>query len=440
MSEFQFTGGHTPEPDKADNTPLEEPVEMPVEQPEDISSEDNVFDFSQLCADKISAQNSIDSDADSAPYEPASAPKKPAKRKKKKGNPVAVLIKILAILIAAILLAMGIILAMRDYLGIGKNEVVTLTVEQGMTTTQIAELLRDNNAISHPLFFKIYSKLKGYDGTYRAGVYQFNSDKGYDGIVAELQKGNNYATATVKIPESATVDDIIALLVENDVCTKQEFLSAMKDDYQYDFIKYIPIETVRYKFEGYLYPDTYEFFKSDVKNSAHLAIDKMLSNFNAKLPDNYLELVENLNKQYPDIETATGKITFNDVMSIASIVSLEANGFPDEASNVAAVFYNRLCWDEPKYLGSTPTYNYPDNRYNTNAPDDNDKTKDGYEGLPPGAQCNPTIDSIMGALQPTKNFKATYFVTDSDMKFYYNTSYKAHINTINDLKSKGKWA
>jgi cell division protein YceG involved in septum cleavage len=45
----------------------------------------------------------------------------------------------------------------------------------------------------------------------------------------------------------------------------------------------------------------------------------------------------------------------------------------------------------------------------------------------------------VGALQPTKNFKATYFVTDSDMKFYYNSSYKAHLNTINKLKDQGKW-
>lgn len=462
MSDFNFTGGHTPEPlPQQDMLPEVDIVipEKPQEEPateeviDDInSSSDDVVDFTEWCNYKRPEPQAEQINTPPIEEKRPAAPRRSAKGGKgKKAAPkkglskgcLSFIITAAVILVASVSIAAYAVSAARDYLGINKSTVVTITVEPGMTAGEIADLLKDAGAIDNAGFFKLYSKLKGYDSIYRAGTYQFNTQIGYDGIVNQLKTGNNFKTVTIKIEETATVDEIIALFEENDICTRDEFIDAMDNgNYQYDFIKYIPMDRVRYRFEGYLYPDTYEFFTSEKKGAAKLAIDKMLNNFSSKLPDNYLELVDQLNDQYPDIITAggeSGNITFHDVMSMASIVGLEANGFPNEASNVAAVFYNRLIWDEPKYLGSTPTYKYPDNRYNTNAPDDNDKTQDGYEGLPPGPQCNPTIDSIVGALQPTKNFKATYFVTDSDMKFYYNSSYKAHLNTINKLKDQGKW-
>ena len=116
---------------------------------------------------------------------------------------------------------------------------------------------------------------------------------------------------------------------------------------------------------------------------------------------------------------------------MASIVELEASASTNEMPKVAQVFYNRLNWDEPKLLGSSPTQKYPygNGRYDTN------KT----EGLPPGPLCSPSLSAIKAALFPDTSVKATYFVTDSDNVFYYNDSYAAHIRTINELKSKGKW-
>lgn len=354
--------------------------------------------------------------------------KKERKRKKKKNRTLRTIIWVVSIFAFASLFAYLLITVASDILGIGKDKICQITINEGMTTTQIADTLKDEGAINHPLVFRLYSKLKGYDGTYRYGTYEFNNSKGYDGIISDLQTGNTFETVMVRIPEKATIDEIIKILDENDVCTKAQFKEAMNDrDYHYEWVKGIPVETVRYRFEGYLYPDTYSFFVGESVDNAQRAIEKMLNNFNSKLPDDYNEQAEKLG------------YSFHEVMSMASIVELEANGFPDEASKVAAVFYNRLKWDEPKYLGSTPTYDYPDNRYNTNAPDGNDSTEDGYEGLPPGPQCSPSIASIEGALSPQKNFSSTYFVTDTDMKFYYTDSYNEHLNLINRLKSQGKF-
>ena len=50
--------------------------------------------------------------------------------------------------------------------------------------------------------------------------------------------------------------------------------------------------------------------------------------------------------------------TLHEVMTLASIVELEAGGSPEEMPNVAAVFYNRLKSDEYPKLQSSPTQKY----------------------------------------------------------------------------------
>ena len=115
---------------------------------------------------------------------------------------------------------------------------------------------------------------------------------------------------------------------------------------------------------------------------------------------------------------------------MASIVELEASGYPDEMAKVAQVFYNRLNWtDEPNMLGSTPTSDYIDSRYDTNK----------YEGLPPGPLCSPSSDAINAALNPDTSVKECYFVTDKNMKFYYKNSLDEHNELIERLKSEGLW-
>lgn len=369
------------------------------------------------------------------------------KRNKKRGGKkrfgLSTVIWIAAMLIVAVVLAGAILAGFTELFGIGKDNTCVVVIEQGMSTAQIAEVLKEEGAIEHPLMFRTYLKLKKQDGTLRHGAYQFNASLGYEGIVDVLQKGNEKETVTVRIPEGATVRTICALLEENNVCTADQFKSAMKKKtYTYDFVKEIPKDKVYYLLEGYLYPDTYEFFTGETEENAGFAIDRMLANFESKLL-----------KECPDYQEKIGQLSeygiesLNDVMSLASIVQLECNGFESEMPNVAAVFLGRLTWSEPHYLGSTPTFYYPDNRYNTNNyklydSDGNLVSEAGYEGLPPGAQCSVTIDAIQAVLNPNEDYigQYYYFVTDSNSKFYYNKTYKQHKATISDLVNKGLWA
>lgn len=332
---------------------------------------------------------------------------------------------LLAIVLTSVILAVGITTFLFDYLGLrlGKSGDVVVNIEKGMGVSKIAEELKDNGAINNPLSFRIYSKLKGNDANYKYGVYTFEADASYDEIADKLKnEGAKAESVKVTIPEQSSIDNIAAILQESGVCTAEDFKNVIRNDhFEYDFIKEIPEQSVYYRFEGYLFPDTYDFYSYDSAECARLAVDKMLSATDKKI---FTE--ENIK--------AAKKLgyTMHEVLTMASIVELEASGSPTEMSNVAAVFYNRLKWDEPKLLGSSPTMEYPygNGRYDTNK----------SEGLPPGPLCSPSINAFNASLNPTDNFGYTYFVTDRNMKFYYRSTLNEHYAIIRELKSKGLWA
>ena len=383
-------------------------------------------DFNYVIGDNGFDINSLEESNSDAPIFKAS---REAKKKQKKKRTVAKIrsaIWIIVIFAVSVILAASIMLFAVEYLGItfGNTAQCVVEIEKGMGTSQIAKELESSGAINSSFMFRVYSRLSGKDGSYQYGVYTFSNELGYSDIARKLQEeGATAKSVTVTIPEMSRMDQIMDILEKNGVCTKADFRNAvLNGTYEFDFVKDIPEEEVYYKFEGYLFPDTYDFYCYDSAECAELAILKMLENTNNKLTPEVRQKIEK------------SGYTIHEVLSMASIVELEASAYPEEMANVAAVFYNRLSWDEPKFLGSSPTAEYPfgNGRYNTNSPD-------GTEGFPPGPMCAPSLNAILAAVNPTENFSATYFVTDSDMKFYYNTSYSAHIKTINNLKAQGKW-
>lgn len=325
-------------------------------------------------------------------------------------------------LISAVIAAFVIILSF-DYLGIGRGseKTVLVDIEKGMSGKQIAQKLEDAEAINSAFMFRMYSKIKGYESDYKYGVYTFSNELGYESIASKLQKeGAKAQSVMVTIPEMATVDDIAKILDEAGVCTASDFKSAVKNaELNFEVIKEIPTKSVYYRLEGYLFPDTYDFYSYDSKECARLAVEKMVRTMDERFDADMLKKASDMG------------YSIHEILTMASIVELEAGGSPEEMSNVAAVFYNRLNWDEPKFLGSSPTIDYPhgNGRYDTNK----------NEGLPPGPLCSPSLNSIKAALNPTENFEYTYFVTDKSMKFYYNKTLAEHNATIKKLKADKNW-
>lgn len=364
----------------------------------------------------------------------AATGEKPEK-KRRKGSPSIVknIIWIVAIFAVSIGVAFGVIYVGADYLGLGfgRGKDQTIEIQPGSATSQIAEQLEEVGAVKCPLAFRLYSKIKKYDSQYKYGVYTFRTDAGYD-VIAEMlmNEGAKAETAKgVKIPEMATVDDIAQILADAGVCEKADFYNEIRNgEFDYDFVEEIPADSVYYRLEGYLYPETYDFYNYDSAECAHLAIEKMLATFEERVAGEVREKLDG-NSDY----------TFHELVTMASLIESEAGNAGDEdRSKVARLFFNRLegvNWEGPKYLQTDPSTKYypggnkKNRRYNTYE----------NEGLPPGPIGSPSLRSLKAAVNPTEGFTMTYFVTDSNGKFYYNDTLAAHNKIIAELKSKGLW-
>ena len=354
-------------------------------------------------------------------------------------------------------MAFGIIYAGADFMGIGfgRGEDTEMNIEVGTPASSIAEQLKESGAVKIPFLFRVYSKLNGYDSQFKYGLYTFNTESGYEALAQMLiNDGAKAESITVTIPEGTGINDYtknvngedvtvpgIATILENaGVCTKSDFLLALDEiDYNSKLLKNVNVGKTYHELEGYLFPETYEFFAFESKESAKLAVEKMVRESENRITEAMYKRAEELG------------YSMNEILTMASIIQLEAgiNAKTDEAKDrlsdnmkgVASVFYNRMDSSETGgTLGSSPTLFYGDSfkrddgRYNTQA--DNDFSA--IKGLPPGPICSPGIDAINAALYP-KTSDYLYFVTDSDGNFYFHKTIAEQNKTISELKKGNNW-
>ncbi len=363
------------------------------------------------------------------------------KKKKKMKGWLKVTIWIISIVAASVIASALIIVGTSEFLGIGPGRGVNCVVEisQGMSTSQIAYQLKESGAIGNEFAFRVYSKLKGNDGKYLYGVYTFNNEIGYSDLAEMLMtQGAKAETKTVVIPEGTGINDyvkningekvtvpgIATLLERAGVCSKQDFINALENtEYNYSVLAATQPEKTYYTLEGYLFPETYNFYSYDSKECAALAVERMLKETETRITD--------------AMRTRAAEMgyTMNEILTMASIIQMESGGNTTEAANVAAVFYNRLKSPDFATLGSSPTcyygdsFKYDDGRYDTYK----------VKGLPPGPLCSPGIAAINAALYPSENVPHYYFVTDSSGNFYYHMTLSEQQQTINRLKRENKW-
>lgn len=319
--------------------------------------------------------------------------------------------------IVAIGVAVGSFFAsgINDLLGASRSEKeVTITIDPNMSDRQIVKHLKEVGAIREPFFFTLYAKVTG--ATYKPGTYVIAGNADYE-LINNSLKGTANRIDTVKVTfiEGWTLEQFAAKLEENLVCDADEFLAAVNEEdfTNYKFIKAIPDADKRaYALEGYLFPDTYEFYKYSTPKTV---IRKILNNVN-----NYV-----LTKEVYDKAEALG-MTVDEVLTLASIIQKEVNN-KEDMGKVSSAFHNRLKnWGANAKLQSDVTY-----FYEQNVGKDYAGLYDTYVcvGLPIGPICNPSRMAIQAALNPTKT-NYYYFVSDVNGKTYYASTLDQHNKNI----------
>lgn len=368
--------------------------------------------------------------------------KKRGKRKaKKRSSAIKNIIWIFCIIVVSIVLGVTCIYAGADFLGLGfgRGDTVQMDIPMGSSTVAIAERLEESGAVKMPLLFRLYSKVKGYESQYKYGLYTFNTEAGYDEIADMLMNdGAKAESVKVTIPEGTGINDytknvngedvvvkgIATILEEKGVCSKADFIYALGEvKLDTKLLENCNEGKTYYTLEGYLFPDTYDFYAYDSAECAQMVVERMIAQTENKITDEMYKRADEMG------------YTMNEILTMASIIQMEAGQSVNEMANVAAVFYNRLDSSEFGTLGSSPTCYYGDSFRN----DDGRYNTYDVNGLPPGPLCSPGIDAIKAALYPTENSDYYYFVTDSQGNFYYHKTMAEQNATIAKLQQGGNW-
>lgn len=223
---------------------------------------------------------------------------------------------------------------------------------------------------------------------------------------------------TVMFPEGTSVSQMALMLEENGVCSASDFMAEANNPLNLEGFSFsIPNPNERsFLLEGYLFPDTYEFYRNE---SASSAIKRFLKNAELKFT--------------AEIRTECDKLgfTLDEILTLASIIQEEA-GNPVEMDKVSSVLHNRLqskrfprlqCDVATFYLRDYVKPYVDEARYNTLVDLYNTYN---CEGLPAGPITNPGIDAVKAALFPEES-DWYYFITDGDGVYHYAETWSEHL-------------
>lgn len=373
------------------------------------------------------------------PDEPVTAaPVKKVPVKAKKSQSIAgTYVFFIVVIVVSMLLSVYAVLCMNDVLAITKtNSTVTVTLNEPLDDMNKAvDILADNSLIKCKNFCKLFAKFRESqvgphyrngvyydDKTYEAGVYYLSGKMGLEGMLQTLQGTATTAeTVRVTFPEGITTAEVVDKLVAYEVCDKAALLSVIQTvDFSYSLVSDLEAkEEVPYRLEGYLFPDTYDFF---VGESASSVVKKFLANGDAKITEKYRERAKELG------------YTMDEIIVIASIIQYEA-GSTEQMKEISGVIHNRLS-DKANYpsLGCDSTADYIRNKVAPALSSTSAHTSDYYltyystdssstvVGLPAGPICNPGIDAINAALYPADN-DCYFFFHDNKAKLYTAKTY-----------------
>lgn len=297
------------------------------------------------------------------------------------------------------------------------NTSVYFQVRPGMTGDNIIKLLTEKNIIKSPLKFRMLAKLKGAEGKFQTGTYEFTTDMDSYAVIDMLTSGKT-STIRFTIPEGYTINEIADRLDKMGIVKASEFKKAAADYAPYPYMLFVPGQ--KYRAEGFLFPDTYEA-PSDA--SAKQILQLMTENFNNRLT---LEL--------RDLAAAKG-LSIYELVTFASLVEKEA-GADDERPVIAQVFHKRLEIFQP--LESDASVQYLLDAPKEDMMISDTKIESPYNtyrnyGLPLGPIANPGLNSLEAVLKPA-NTDYLYFVADRQGKSHFSRTYEDHLVEVNKYR------
>ena len=394
------------------------------------------------------------------------------KKKKKKDSPLWGIPHILVTVVwLAIIVVVGVSLGRTlwvccaDLMAFGKpDKAITITITDkevseapnGMKAVDIdgiAQKLADAGLIEHPDLFVLFATLTGKDQDISVGTFTLNSYYDYNAMINGMaHNAPAREIVTVLVPEGYNCAQTFALLEEKGVCTAKELeeyaANGELNDYWFlDGVK----RGSKYCLEGYLFPDTYDFYTND---DPRRVLEKFLNDFNYRFSDlmkeDFVEMQARYGKMlashgYSKDYIAENPLTMHQLVTLASIVERESSSGA-ESFDIASVFYNRLTnAKEYPFLDSDATVHYAIGDYfgkiktltsehlATNSPYN---TRGVQKGLPAGPICNPGIYSLYAVLDPNDTGYYYFLLNPKTGVHVFARTYAEHQKNVKDLGYK----
>jgi UPF0755 protein len=279
----------------------------------------------------------------------------------------------------------------------------------------IAKNLKSSGVIRSEFAFRLWQYLHR-GRSLKAGEYLFERPADSREVFRRIENGDVYIR-TVSIPEGFTMFDIALAVQEAGLGSGENFLKAAQSHTELVSDLAPGAKTL----EGYLFPDTYQFTRTQ----------------------SMTDLVASMVKRFRQVATELG--LSNDVqktVTMASIVEKET-AVAQERPEVASVYYNRLARNIA--LDADPTIIYGemllgifkgplrhedmqlDSLYNTYR----------HPGLPPGPIANPGREALAAAMHPAQT-DYLYFVADGAGGHRFSRSLEEHNRNIELLRKSLK--
>ena len=299
---------------------------------------------------------------------------------------------------------------------LAEGTIVTVTIPQGTAVAGIADILAEEGVVANAMTFRVAVRMAGADDSLMAGTYLMQAGMSNDEIIDMLQTGPpRQDVVTVTLPEGRSIDRMAVILDEHMSFSAEEFTTLGKTGAP-QFADEFPflVGAFNDSMEGYLFPDTYEFFE------------------NATAEDVIRQMLARFQDVWDSLDAPTGPaadMSHADLVTIASLVEMESS-LSRERPLVSSVIYNRLDINRKLQFCSTVQYLLPGEERQrlrlTYAQTEVPSPWNTYlnEGVPPGPISNPGREALDAALHPADT-DYIYFVltgTDGSQTFASNTA------------------
>ncbi|MDD5772457.1 MAG: endolytic transglycosylase MltG [bacterium] len=283
------------------------------------------------------------------------------------------------------------------------NKSIIITIPQSVSAREIIKILKSNRIIRNEFITRVFLKITGWDSSLLAGEYEFFSPLSTKEVLKKVHLGE-IKGIRITIPEGYTNVEIAELLASLKLVDKEKFVALSNKE------------------EGFLFPDTYYFYKGI---SEQKIIDLMREQFNNII----LPLAARKDKEI--------NLDLRECVILASIVEKEAN---NDRKMVASVFLNRL--RKKIKLESCVTVMYAIGRhknslYNNDLRIDSPYNTYLHYGLPPGPIGNPGRSALESVFNPAKS-DFLFFVSRLDGTHEFSRTLQEHVTAKNKYKKISK--